>query len=84
MSRVLVIAPHPDDEVLGAGGTISYHVSHGHEVHVLIVTQGNPEIFDRESVAVVREEAKQAHAVLNVHATHWGDFPAPGLDTVPH
>ena len=84
MSRVLVIAPHPDDEVLGAGGAICHHVACGDEVHVLIVTQGNLEVFDRESVGQVREEAQQAHAVLGVHTTHWGDFPAPGLDTVPH
>jgi len=84
MSKVLVIAPHPDDEVLGVGGTISRHVAHGDEVHVLIVTQGNPEVFDGESVRCVREEARHAHAVLGVHRTHWGDFPAPGLDTVPH
>lgn len=84
MSRVLIIAPHPDDEVLGVGGTISHHIARGDEVHVLIVTQGNPEVFDRESVERVREESRQAHAVLSVHTTHWGDFPAPDLDTVPH
>jgi len=38
MSRVLVIAPHADDEVLGAGGTILKHVSNGDDVNVVIVT----------------------------------------------
>jgi len=36
--RVLVIAPHPDDETLGCGGTILRHVAEGDEVHWCIVT----------------------------------------------
>lgn len=38
--RVLVVAAHPDDEVYGMGGTIAKLSSQGHEVHVLIVTDG--------------------------------------------
>lgn len=35
--KILVIAPHMDDEVLGAGGTIARHVAEGDEVHVCYV-----------------------------------------------
>ena len=38
MNRVIVIAPHPDDETLGCGGTILRHIARGDEVHWLIVT----------------------------------------------
>lgn len=38
--KVLVIAPHPDDEVLGVGGTIAKYTAQGHEVHVCVVTRG--------------------------------------------
>lgn len=38
--RVLVIAPHPDDETLGCGGTIAHHAEEGDRVCVLVVTDG--------------------------------------------
>ena len=42
MSKILVIAPHPDDEVLGCGGTIAKHVSGGDEVYLCVVTKAYP------------------------------------------
>ena len=41
MKKVLVIAAHPDDEVLGCGGTMAKLVADGCEVNVLIVTDGS-------------------------------------------
>ena len=37
-SDILIIAPHPDDEILGLGGTISKLSSEGHKVTILIVS----------------------------------------------
>jgi LmbE family N-acetylglucosaminyl deacetylase len=80
--RVLVVAPHPDDEVLGCGGTIPRYVEAGHELHVLIVTKGD-DLFDKELVALAREEALRAHEILGVDKTHFADLPAIKLDTLP-
>ena len=41
MSRVLVLAAHPDDEVLGMGGTIAVHTDRGDEVRVVVLTDGS-------------------------------------------
>ena len=40
MNQVLVVAAHPDDEVLGCGGTIARHVDYGDQVQILIVAEG--------------------------------------------
>ena len=47
--RVLVFAPHRDDEVLGVGGTIAKYVKNGDEVFVCEVTdvQNNPELTEK-------------------------------------
>ena len=81
---VLVIAPHPDDEVLGVGGTMARLSDVGAEVHVAIVTTGRAPRFAAEQVAQVRAEAAAAHAVLGVTATHYLDCPAAELGEYAH
>jgi len=83
MSTVLVVAPHPDDEVLGVGGTILRHLAGGDSVHVVICTRGEASRFGAKQVETVQQEAKQVHAFLGVTASHALDFPAARLDTVP-
>ena len=38
--NILVIAPHPDDEVLGCGGVMTKYAGAGHKVYVLIMSRG--------------------------------------------
>ncbi len=80
---VLVIAPHPDDEVLGCGGTIAKHVANGDEVYVSIVTKGCEPIFSTEQVEQVRSECRRADEFLGVKQTIFMNFPAAMLETVP-
>ena len=48
--NILVFAPHPDDEILGVGGTIAKKVRQGHQVYVCVVTKGCEPLFSVESV----------------------------------
>ncbi len=82
--KILVIAPHPDDEILGVGGTIAKFAFEGKDIYVLICTKGYPPDFDMELVEVGREEAKKAHQFLGVKETIFLDFPAANLDKVSH
>ena len=83
LGSALVIAPHPDDEVLGCGGTIARLAADGARVDVAIVTRGMPPAYSDQQVADVRAEADAAHRRLGVAETHFLDFPAAGLDRVP-
>lgn len=87
--RILVIAAHPDDEVYGMGGTIAKLSSQGHEVHVLIVTDGctaqyagRPDLS--EIIETKHAEALKVGCILGVKEVHFGAFPDMKLDTVPH
>lgn len=84
--KVLVLAPHCDDEILGCGGTMAKYIDAGVPVYVAMVTNGNlgaPEIFPVKGTEKVRSEARKAHALLGVTETFFLDFPAPRLDSIP-
>jgi N-acetylglucosamine malate deacetylase 1 len=85
MSKViLVVGTHPDDEVLGCGGTIARHSTSGDAVHLVIVTRGKSDIFPQELILKTRAELAAAHQILGTASTAFLDFPAPGLDSVPN
>ncbi len=85
MNDILVVAPHPDDEVLGVGGTIARLSHEGNNVNVVIVTKGEPPMFDEALIERGRQEARDAHQLLGVHDTLFLEgFPAAKLDIVPH
>lgn len=80
--NILIIAPHPDDEVLGCGGIMSRYASEGHNVFALIVTRGTPKKYSDERIVKGRQQALQAHSLLGVKETFFLDYPAPELDQI--
>ncbi len=82
MGNTLIVAPHPDDETLGCGGTMKKLASKGIQVFVLVVTRGKKGVYSEDRIKNVREETKMAHAILGVRETRFLDFPAPDLDTI--
>lgn len=86
MNRVVVIAPHADDEIIGCGATIARHIQSGDEVTVIIATNaslGAPELFSQEMIESTRSEAVAAHQFLGVKETIFLEFPAPALNAFP-
>lgn len=83
--RVLVIAAHPDDEVLGAGGTIARYVREGAFVSILIVTEGCSTQYPGvvEMVERKQREALEAARILGVTDVRFGGLPDMKLDTLP-
>ena len=86
MTRVLVVAAHPDDEVLGMGGTIAVHTSGGDALRVLVVTDGSSTQYpdDATTRAQKEEEARRAAAELGVDDYVHLDLPDMRLDTLAH
>lgn len=81
-NKVLIIAPHPDDEVLGCGGTIKKMTSQNKEVWILIVSRGKKGMYPEERIRNVRKEALEAHKILGVTETRFFEYPAPELDLI--
>lgn len=48
--RVLILSPHPDDDVISMGGTFERLIKQGHEVHVAYQTSGNIAVSDEEAL----------------------------------
>ena len=89
MGRILIIAAHPDDEVLGMGGTITKYAERGDEVAVLIVTDGSTSQYrnDLRLQDIINEkkaEITNCAAELGVRHIFYGDLPDMKLDVTPH
>lgn len=87
-NRVLVVAAHPDDEVLGCGATIARHVDQGDQVSVLILSHGvSSRNLEKnrlhEEVEVRKQALKTACTTLGVSDHVQFDFPDNAFDTVP-
>jgi N-acetylglucosamine malate deacetylase 1 len=84
--RVLVFAAHPDDEVLGMGGTIAAQTARGDTVRIVCVTDGSSTQYPGDSATRARkeDEARNAAAELGVSDYVHLDLPDMRLDTLAH
>jgi LmbE family N-acetylglucosaminyl deacetylase len=79
--NVLILAPHPDDEVFGCGGAIMRHISQNDQVSVIIATDGHAAIIHENEQAKQKyismryqESEKAAHILGYENMDYWG-FP---------
>jgi len=86
MKTVLVVAAHPDDEVLGCGGTMARHADEGDRVYVIFLADGvsarqtGPGV---ENLVSRRRACDDALALLGVIGVQYLDFPDNRLDSMP-
>jgi len=81
--RMLVIAPHPDDEILGVGGTMTRFTRQGGELSILTVAAHMPPLYSKAVHETTIAEAKQAHAVVGAKQSIFLDQPAVLLGDIP-
>jgi LmbE family N-acetylglucosaminyl deacetylase len=85
---ILILAAHPDDEVLGCGGTIAKLANEGAIVHVAFLADG---VFSRVGEQTVqqlelvsrRTAAQKACEIFGVKSVSFGEFPDNRMDTIP-
>jgi LmbE family N-acetylglucosaminyl deacetylase len=86
-SSILILAAHPDDEVLGCGGTIAKLADEGAIIHVAFLADG---VYSRSGESVVQQDelqvrrvaAQNACDILGVKSVSFGEFPDNRMDTV--
>ena len=80
-NTVLVIAAHPDDELLGAGGTVRRHALDGDTVHLVVVCEGVTMRYQGQDVPQQEHGAKAAE-ILGAASIKMLGFPDQHLDTL--
>ena len=81
--RVLVIAPHPDDEVLGCGGTIKKYIKDGNDAFLCVVTKAYAPDWSEKYMRDKMAETKKSNEVLGFKKTYFLELPTVKLDTIP-
>lgn len=84
---ILILAAHPDDEVLGCGGTIAKLAAEGATIHVAFLADG---VFSRmddtkslsDELTARRAAAQRACGILGVKSVSFDNFPDNRMDTV--
>jgi LmbE family N-acetylglucosaminyl deacetylase len=84
MKNVMVVAPHPDDETLGCGGTLKKHKASGDNIHWLIVTGIDEEAgFSTERISARSQEIKTVSAMYGFDSLVNLNLPTTKLDILP-
>lgn len=86
---ILVVAAHPDDEVLGCGGTIARHADAGDKIQVLIVAEGATSRQPKRdraqangALSALAQAAQKAGSVLGANSVELLDLPDNRLDSL--
>jgi LmbE family N-acetylglucosaminyl deacetylase len=89
MKRVMVVAAHPDDEILGCGGTIARHVKEGHNVSVMVLSEGVTSRDDEQQklnrskeLNLLKRHMQKANSLLGVKTIILHDLPDNRFDSV--
>lgn len=88
MKKILVVAAHPDDEILGVGGTVAKHAAAGDEVYALILGEGQTsrgehrEDISQEIVNELHRNTLDSAAKVGYRDVYFADFPDNRFDQV--
>jgi LmbE family N-acetylglucosaminyl deacetylase len=79
----LVVAPHPDDETLGAGGTLLKLAAGGADLHWLLMTSAKDTRYSSEYVIAQKHQVQNVRAAYPFASLNWLGYPASTLNACP-
>ena len=82
--NILIVVAHPDDEGLGAGGTIHKLTQLGHNVDCCILSGSVSVRAHRPHIEKLRNDITEAQTLLGIRNVILGDFPNIAFNKVPH
>lgn len=88
MKKILVVAAHPDDEILGVGGTVAKHVDSGAEVYAIILGEGQTSRGEqrmdiaKEVVEALHKDTMDSAKWVGYKEVYFADFPDNRFDEV--
>lgn len=80
---VMVVAAHPQDEILGVGGTIAKHTRRGDRVFVVLMSEGAGEELTERRISVLKKESEAAAGILGIEKVYTLSFPYLCFNAVP-
>ena len=72
--NVLVVSAHPDDEVLGLGGTLKRHVVIGDHVSILIIANIGSVRYDKKTIQLIENSALKSAKQLGIEDVRFANF----------
>ena len=82
--KILIIAAHPDDEVLGCFGTVKKLIDEGYEGYTLILGEGKTSRGEgNEEIKKLHEEIKKANEVIGIKEVFIESLPDNSFDSIP-
>ncbi|GAB6100058.1 PIG-L family deacetylase [Halanaerocella petrolearia] len=88
MDKILVVVAHPDDEILGVGGTLAKHIDNGDEVYCLILGEGmtsrneKREEVEQEKLEELHTDTLKAAEIIGFQDVFFSDFPDNRFDGI--
>ena len=84
LKKILIVAAHPDDEVLGCFGTVARLIKEGYEAYTLILGEGKTSRgdIDKNELKTLKDEIKKANQIIGIKKVFTQNFPDNRFDSV--